>query len=146
MTKRVVHVKNAQGQNFLAVKMDSLELHGQITEMRSIVGKEKFEVLLENRIVEQGDTHYVTVVDATEYMALTQQIGVGRFVEALQPVLDFDIDDIRLGGVSVDEYEVCSVVCESDKLGAVRTRFGLPAVEFRAHIGIGSATFKKRDC
>lgn len=141
MIKRVVHVKNAQGQNFLAVNMDSLELHERITEMRSIVGKEKFEVLLENRRFTQGDSHVLTVIDASEYVSLTEQIGMGRFVEELQPVLDFEIDDLEIGSVqSVDEAYV--VLCESDKLSAVRTRFNLPPRDFHAAIGIS----KKRDC
>lgn len=141
MIKRVVHVKNAQGQNFLVVNMDSLELHEQITEMRSIVGKEKFEVLLENRRFSQGDSHFLTIIDASEYVSLTEQIGMGRFVEELQPVLDFEIDDLEIGAVkSVDEAYV--VLCESDKLSAVRTRFSLPPRDFHAAIGIS----KKRDC
>lgn len=150
MVKRIEHVRNARGQNFLAVKMDTLELHEQMTEMRSLVGKEKFNMLVENSKSELGDFHYVTVIDASEYLTLTQQIGLGRFVEELQPVLDFEIDDIVLGevvGLRSNGDETYSVVCESDKLGAVRTRFGLPMRDFCAAIGLGvKGLDKKRDC
>jgi hypothetical protein len=73
-----------------------------------------------------------------EYGRLTKTMGVDKFVEALQPVLEYEIDDLQMLGVGKAEAKgntAYFVVCDSDKLDAVRTRFELPKQDFHVTLG-----------
>jgi hypothetical protein len=70
-------------------------------------------------------------------------MGVDSFVNSLDPILKYDIDDLKMYGVGTAEKNgnrAYFVVCKSDKLDAIRTRFDLPKQDF--HITIG---FKDKD-
>lgn len=133
MTKRIEHKKNVEGKYFLAVAMDSLELHNQLTEMMRMVGKDKFV-----EAVTGIDSYELTVVRPSEYIALTESMGLGNFVEAVQRVLDYEIDDLTimgLGRANEGKSVEYRVLVESDKLSAVRTRFGLVGKGFEISVG-----------
>jgi hypothetical protein len=44
MKHYIEHVKDAVGQNYLAIKIDSLELHSFMDHLRSLLGKEDFDL------------------------------------------------------------------------------------------------------
>jgi hypothetical protein len=78
-----------------------------------------------------------------DYGRLTKAMGMDKFVEAIQHVLEYEIDDLQMLGVGKAESKGNTsyfIVCESDKLDAVRTRFELTKQDF--HITIG---FDKKD-
>ena len=78
-----------------------------------------------------------------EYGKLTKAMGMDKFVAALQPVLEYEIDDLEMLGVGKAEAKgnaAYFVVCQSDKLDALRDRFELPKQDF--HITLG---FDKKD-
>ena len=128
MTRHIEHVKDSIGQNYLAIKIDSLELHPFMDHLRSLLGKEDFDLYTSNQATRDKGTHHITVINVMEYGRLTKTMGVDKFVEALQPVLEYEIDDLQMLGVGKAEAKgntAYFVVCDSDKLDAVRTRFEL---------------------
>lgn len=143
MRKRIEHIKDATGQNYLAIKIDSLEVLPFLDDLRSMVGNERYEVLTRNQQERDNGAYHITVISVMDYGRLTKHMGPDKFVEALQPVLDYDIDDIEMLGVGRAEgkgNEAYFVVVNSDKLDAVRTRFELPKQDF--HVTLG---FDKKD-
>lgn len=138
MTRHIEHVKDAVGQNYLAIKIDSLELHPFMDHLRSLLGKEDFDLYTSNQATRDKGKHHITVINVMEYGRLTKTMGVDKFVEALQPVLEYEIDDLQMLGVGKAEAKgntAYFVVCDSDKLDAVRTRFELPKKDFHVTLG-----------
>ena len=143
MKHYIEHVKDAAGQNYLAIKIDSLELHPFMDQLRSLLEKEDFDLYTSNQETRDKGEHHITVINVMDYGRLTKTMGMDKFVEALQPVLKYEIDDLQMLGVGKAEARgntAYFVVCDSDKIDAVRTRFELPKQDF--HVTLG---FDKKD-
>lgn len=138
MTRHIEHVKDAVGQNYLAIKIDSLDILPFMDHLRSLLGKEDFDLHTSNQETRDKGEHHITVINAMDYGRLTKAMGMDKFVEALQPVLEYEIDDLQMLGVGKAEAKgntAYFVVCDSDKLHAVRTRFELPKHDFHVTLG-----------
>ena len=143
MKHYIEHVKDAVGQNYLAIKIDTIETLPFLDELRSILGKEDCDLYTSNQEARDKGEHHITVINVMDYSRLTKAMGLDKFVEALQPILEYEIDDLQMLGVGKAEAKgntAYFVVCDSDKLQAVRTRFELPKQDF--HITLG---FDKKD-
>lgn len=143
MKRHIEHVKDSIGQNYLAIKIDSLELHPFMDHLRSLLGKEAFDLYTSNQETRDRGEHHITVINVMDYSRLTKLMGIDKFVEALQPVLEYEIDDLQMLGLGKAEAKgntAYFVVCQSDSLDAIRDRFGLPKHDF--HVTLG---FDKKD-
>jgi hypothetical protein len=150
MEKRIEHVKDVNGQNYLAIKIEKSDIDKSsnsidkfLIDLKSRIDEEEFELYTDNQEKRDKGEYHITVISVMDYGRLTKAMGMDKFVTALQPVLEYVIDDIDMLGVGKAEGKgntTYFVVCESDKLGAVRTRFELPKQDF--HITIG---FDKKD-
>ena len=106
--------------------------------LRGILGDEAFDLYTGNQQARDGGEHHITVINAMDYGRLTKSMGMDKFVEALQPVLEYEIDDLKMPGIGKAEAKgntAYFVVCQSDKLDAVRTRFELAKHDFHATLG-----------
>ena len=138
---RIEYIKDINGQNYLAIKVE-LSNKPFLDRLESELG-EDFLLYTGNQIARDGGKYHITVINVMDYGRLTKSMGMDKFVSALQPILEYEIDDLDMLGVGKAESKGNTsyfVVCESDKLDAVRTRFGLPKQDF--HITLG---FDKRD-
>jgi hypothetical protein len=143
MTRHIEHVKDAVGQNYLAIKIDSIELGPFMDMLRGMLGDEAFELYTGNQQARDNGEHHITVINAMDYGRLTKSMGMDKFVEALQPILEYEIDDLQMLGVGKAEAKgntAYFVVCQSDILDTIRDRFGLPKQDF--HVTLG---FDKKD-
>ena len=138
---RIEYIKDINGQNYLAIKVE-LSNKPFLDRLESELG-EDFLLYTGNQIERDGGKYHITVINVMDYGRLVKSLGMDKFVSALQPILEYEIDDLDMLGVGKAESKGNTsyfVVCESDKLDAVRTRFGLPKQDF--HITLG---FDKRD-
>jgi hypothetical protein len=143
MTYYVEHVKDKIGQNYLGIKIDNLEALPFLDRLRSLLGKEDYELYTGNQQARDHGTYHMTVINAMDYGRLTNSMGMDKFVAALQPIFEYEIDDLQMLGVGKAEAKgntAYFIVCQSDKLDAVRDRFGLPKHDL--HITLG---FNQKD-
>ena len=143
MEKRIEHVKDVNGQNYLAIRIEKSDIDKFLIDLKSRIGDDAFELYTRNQETRDKSEHHITVISVMDYGRLTKSMGMDKFVSALQPILEYEIDDLDMLGVGKAESKGNTsyfVVCESDKLDAVRTRLGLPKQDL--HITIG---FDKRD-
>jgi|LauGreDrversion4_2_1035121.scaffolds.fasta_scaffold01938_15 hypothetical protein len=143
MLNKIEHIKDVNGQNYLAIKIDNTELTPFMDKLKLLLGNDMFNLYTGNQKTRDKGEHHITVINVMDYGRLTKEMGIDKFVDALQPVLEYDIDDIDMIGIGKAEAKgntAYFVVCESDKLDAVRTRFNLSKQDF--HVTIG---FDKKD-
>ena len=139
---RIEYIKDINGQNYLAIKVELSNIQPFLDRLESELG-EDFLLYTGNQIARDGGKYHITVINVMDYGRLTKSMGMDKFVSALQPILEYVIDDLSMLGVGKAEAKgntTYFVVCESDKLDAVRKRFGLPKQDF--HITLG---FDKKD-
>ena len=143
MTYYADHIKDTLGNNYIGIKIDRLEMLPFLDKLRSILGKEDFDIYTGNQQARDHGSYHMTVINVMDYGRLTKSMGMDKFVAALQPVLEYEIDDLQMLGVGKAEARgnaAYFVACQSDKLDAIRDRFGLPKHDF--HITLG---FNQKD-
>ena len=139
---RIEYIKDINGQNYLAIKVELSNIQPFLDRLESELG-EDFLLYTGNQIARDGGKYHITVINVMDYGRLVKSLGMDKFLSALEPILEYEIDDLDMLGVGKAESKGNTsyfVVCESDKLDAVRTRFELPKHDF--HITIG---FDKKD-
>lgn len=139
----VEHVKDTNGSNYLGLKIDKLEVLPFLDKLRSVLGKEDYDLYTQNQQTRDHGVYHMTVINVMDYGRLTKAMGMDKFVAALQPIFEYEIDDLEMLGVGKAEAKgntAYFVVCQSDKLEAIRTRFELPKHDF--HITLG---FNQKD-
>ena len=143
MKHYVEHVKDINGSNYLGIKIDSLEVLPFLDKLRSLLSKEDYDLYTQNQQARDHGVYHMTVINVMDYGRLTKAMGMDKFVAAIQPIFEYEIDDLEMLGVGKAEAKgntTYFVVCQSDKLEAIRTRFELPKHDF--HITLG---FNQKD-
>jgi hypothetical protein len=143
MTYYVEHIKDAIGQNYLGIKINNLDILPFLDKLRSVLSKEDYDLYTQNQQARDYGVYHMTVISVMDYGRLTKSMGMDKFVAALQPIFEYEIDDLEMLGVGKAEAKgntAYFVVCQSDKLEAIRTRFELSKHDF--HITLG---FDKKD-
>jgi hypothetical protein len=134
----VEHVKDAIGNNYLGIKIDNLEVLPFLDKLRSVLSKEDYDLYTGNQQARDHGAYHMTIINVMDYNRLAKIMGVDNFVKALQPIFEYEIDDLEMLGVGKAEAKgntAYFVVCLSDKLDALRSRFELSKHDF--HITLG---------
>lgn len=143
MTYYITHIKDSINQNYLGIKIPKNTLTPFIEDMKGELSKEDFETFTDLKNQRDNGEYHITVINVIEYNKLIKKMGMDKFTESLQKVLSFEIDDMKLlglGSASRKENKAYFVVCESDKLDSVLSRYELGKKDF--HITLG---FKYKD-
>lgn len=143
MTHFITHIKDSIGNNYLGIKIPPQVVEPYLEQLKEFIGEDDFTNFTKNQQIRDGGGFHITVINVADYNKLLNQMGVDNFVNSLDKVLTLEIDDLRFLGIGTATRSINRtffVVCKSDKLESVRTRFDLPEHDF--HITIG---FKDKD-
>ena len=143
MINFITHLKDTLGNNYLGVKIEPGVVEPFLNELKENIGDDDFKVFTENQQKRDHGQHHLTVISVMDYNRLIKEMGMDKFVNSLDAVLKYEIDDLKMMGVGTatkNENRAYFIVCKSDKLNAVRKRYELP--EFDFHITLG---FKWKD-
>jgi hypothetical protein len=114
-----------------------------LNELKEIIGEDDFEVYTKNQKNRDHGSYHITVINVMDYNKLSKEMGVDKFINSLEPIFKYEIDDLKLLGIGTatkNENRAYFIVCESEKLESIRNRYNLPKHDF--HITIG---FKWKD-
>lgn len=138
----ITNLKDVLGNNYLGIDIPKHVVDPFLNELKDIIGDdyEEFTKLKENR---DGSHYHITVINVMDYNKLSKEMGVDKFVNSLDPIFKYPIDDLKLLGVGrAQRNENISfyTICKSEKLDSIRKRFELADHDF--HITLG---FKYKD-
>lgn len=134
----ITHITDTLGNNYLGidVSLDTVTpFLNKLKDILSLDNYNKYTTLQQNR--DHGKYH-ITVVNVMEYNKLSKEIGIDKFVNSLEKIFDYEIDDLKMLGIgtaSKNENRSYFIVCDSDKLNSIRDRYELPKQDF--HITLG---------
>lgn len=143
MINFVTHLKDTIGNNYLGIKIDTNLIEPFLNELKDIIGEDDFKIYTENQQKRDGGQFHMTLINVSDYNKLSSEMGIDKFVNSLDQVMKYEIDDIKMlgiGSATKNENRAYFVVCKSEKLTAIRNRYDLPEHDF--HITLG---FKWKD-
>lgn len=143
MINYVTYIKDTIGNNYLGIKMDKGIVEPFLKQLKDIIGDSDYEEFTNNQQNRDRGSYHITVINVMDYNRLTKQIGMDKFVSSLDSVFKYEIDDLKMLGIGTAERNgnrAYFIVCSSDKLDAIRNRYGLPNQDF--HVTLG---FKHKD-
>lgn len=137
MTYYITHIKDITGSNYLGIKINQSTIQKFLDELKDHLGDE-YDKYITNQQNRDRGSHHITVINVMDYNKLSKESGISNFVNSLDKVFKFPIDDLKMMGVGTakrNENTTYFVVCKSEKLDAVRKRYELPDHDF--HITLG---------
>lgn len=127
MIKYLTHIKDVLGNNYLGVEIEKGLLDNCLSDLKEVLG-DQYEDWTGRQIARDGGKYHITVLNVMEYNKLAKEMGIDKFVAALDPIFKFPVDDLSilgLGRAEKGDNAAFFAVCKSDDIQAVRKRFSL---------------------
>ena len=140
MTYYLTYLKDSLGNNYVGINIPTAVVEPHLERLKEILG-EDYEIFTQNQKTRDHEHYHITVINVMDCNRLSKEMGMANFVKSVELAFEFPIEDIEMLGVgkaSKNENTAYFVVCQSDSLDAVRTRFNLPKHDF--HITLGFNT------
>jgi len=134
----VSYLKDRLGNNYLGINIPHEIVDTYLTKLEGILSEEDYQLFTRNQQTRDSGKYHITVINVMDYNRLSKEMGVDKFINSLELVFDYDIDDLEMLGIGTaakDTNTTYFIVCKSDKLDAIRTRYELPKHDF--HITLG---------
>ena len=136
MVYYVNYLKDVLGNNYLGLDIPITIIQPYLNELRDILGEDDYTKFTENQIKRDGGHYHITVINVIDFNKLSNNID--KFVNSLDPILKYPIDDLKLLGVGrsqKNENTAFFIVCDSAKLEAIRNRYELQKQDFHVTLG-----------
>ena len=143
MTYYLTYIKDTIGNNYLGINIPNGVVQPFLNELKDLIGESDYEEFTSYQQKRDHGSYHMTVINVMDYNKLSKEIGMDKFINSLESIFKYELDDIRMLGLGTSERNgnrAYYVVCESDKLDAIRKRYNLPNHDF--HITLG---FRHKD-
>ncbi len=143
MIHYLTYLKDIIGNNYVGINVPIGVVEPHLNELKEIIGEDDFNTFTDYQKKRDNGHYHITVINVMDYNRLSKELGMDKFINSLEPIFKYEIDDLKMLGIGTatkNENRTYFIVCQSDKLDAVRKRYNLPDFDF--HITIG---FKHKD-
>ena len=133
----LTYLKDSIGQNYLGLKIPNDIVDPYLDELKNHLGDD-FETYTENQQKRDNGHYHITVINVADYNRLSKDLGMDKFINSLEPIFHYEIDDLDMRGIGTvtkNTNTTYFIVCDSDKLEAIRTRFDLAQHDFHVTLG-----------
>lgn len=131
------HLKDIIGNNYIGINIPNDFVHPYLKELKDILGDSNFEIFTKNQQNRDHGNYHITVINVMDYNKL-HKADMKGFVNSLDKIFKYEIDDLKFLGIGTaqrNENKSYFIVCNSEKLNAIRNRYELPPHDF--HITLG---------
>jgi len=138
MTYYNTYLKDILNNNYIGIKIPNEIVQPYLNFLKEEIGEDNYALYTENQQKRDRDDYHITVLNVMEFNKLNKELGMDKFVNSLDAVFKYEIDDLKLKGVGTatkNENRAYFIVCESDKLNAIRTRYELEPRDFHVTLG-----------
>jgi hypothetical protein len=141
MVYYITYIKDSLNQNYLGINIPNGVVQPFLKELKDIIGESDYEEFTEYQQKRDHGSYHITIINTIDYNRLSKEIGIDKFINSLEPIFKYELDDIRMMGLGTAERNgnrAYFIVCESDKLDAIRNRYNLPNHDFHITLGFFS--------
>lgn len=134
----LTYIKDAINNNYLGLKIPEAIVEPFLDRLKDEIGGDEFKIYTQNQKNRDRGEYHITVINVMDFNKISKDMGMSKFIESLELIFKYEIDDLEMLGVgsaSKNSNTSYFIVCKSEKLDAVRTRFELSKQDF--HITIG---------
>lgn len=138
MIYNIEYVTDVIGNNYLGIDIKESVIKTFLDDLKDILGEDdyvKYTSLQQNR---DHNKFHITLINVGEYNKLSNEMGMDKFINSLDKILEYPIDDLTMLGIGTatrNENRAYFIVCKSEKLNAIRQRYGLGPKDL--HITLG---------
>ena len=141
MTHYLTYLKDTIGKNYVGINIPSEVVQPHLEKLKEILGEEDFEIFTQNQKMRDHGHYHITVINVMDCNRLSKEMGMANFVKSVELAFEYPIEDLELlglGTASKNDNTAYFIVCSSDSLDAVRTRFNLPKQDFHVTLGFNT--------
>lgn len=138
MTYYNTYLKDILNNNYIGIKIPNEIVQPYLNFLKEEIGEDNYALYTENQQKRDRGDYHITVLNVMEFNKLNKELGMDKFVNSLDAVFKYEIDDLKLKGVGTatkNENRAYFIVCESEKLNAIRTRYELEPRDFHVTLG-----------
>jgi hypothetical protein len=120
MNYYVQYISDVIGNNYLGIDISQDAIKPFLKTLEELI-EDEYDKYTSNQIARDHGKYHLTVINVSDYNKLANEIGHSKFVNLLEPLFDWPIDDIKMMGVGTAERNgnrAYFVVCKSEKLPA----------------------------
>jgi hypothetical protein len=141
MTHKLTYLKDTIGNNYVGINIPNEVVEPHLEKLKEILGEEDFEIFTNNQKTRDHGHYHITVINVMDCNRLSKEMGMSNFVKSVELAFEYPVEDLEMLGVgmaSKNDNTAYFIVCSSDSLDAVRTRFNLPKQDFHATLGFNT--------
>jgi hypothetical protein len=138
MTYYLTYLRDTIGNNYVGINIPSEVVQPHLEKLKEILGEEDFEIFTQNQKMRDHNHYHITVINVMDCNRLSKEMGMANFVKSVELAFEYPVEDLEILGVgkaSKGDNTAYFIVCSSDSLDAVRTRFNLPKQDFHVTLG-----------
>jgi hypothetical protein len=134
-------LKDIVGNNYIGIRIDNMLVDPFLKKLNDILDPDDY--LKYTKLQQQRDhgSYHITVINVMDYNRLSKEMGVDKFVNSLEIILKYPIDDLQMLGIGTANRSTNTayfIVCRSEKLKSIRDRFNLENQDFHITLGFFS--------
>jgi hypothetical protein len=141
MTYYLTYLKDTIGNNYVGINIPEDVVEPHLEKLKGILGEEDFQIFTQNQKMRDHGHYHITVINVMDCNRLSKEMGMANFVKSIELAFEYPVEDLELLGVgtaSKNDNSAYFIVCQSDSLDAIRSRFNLPKQDFHATLGFNA--------
>jgi hypothetical protein len=138
MTYYINYLRDIMTNNYLGIKIPNGIIQTFLTQLKDIIGNDDYIKYTELQQKRDNGNYHITVINVMDYNKISKEMGIDNFINSLDNILKYEINDLKMLGIGTatkNSDRSYFIVCKSEKLDAIRTRYNLPKLDF--HITLG---------
>lgn len=141
MTYYLTYLKDTIGNNYVGINIPEAVVEPHLERLKEILGEEDFEIFTQNQKMRDNGHYHITVINVMDCNRLSKEMGMSNFVKSVELAFEYPVEDLEMLGVGMASKNANTayfIVCSSDSLDAVRSRFNLPKQDFHVTLGFNA--------
>ena len=141
MTYYLTYLKDTIGNNYVGINIPEAVVEPHLEKLKEILGEEDFQIFTQNQKNRDHGRYHITVINVMDCNRLSKEMGMVSFVKSVELAFEYPVEDLELlglGTASKNDNTAYFIVCSSDSLDAVRTRFNLNKQDFHTTLGFNT--------
>jgi hypothetical protein len=138
MYLKLSYIQDTFGSNYIGANIP-IEMAMPYLEKLKVILEDEYEEFTNIQKSRDKGKYHITVINVMEYNMLSKKLGMDKFINSLEPVFDFDFDDIKFMGIGMAEKndnKAYFIVVKSEQFQEVRKKYGLPEQDFHITLGM----------
>lgn len=141
MTYYLTYLKDSIGNNYVGMNIPEAIVEPHLERLKEILGEEDYQIFTQNQKSRDDGHYHITVINVMDCNRLSKEMGMANFVKSVELTFEYPVEDLEMLGVGTASGKgntTYFIVCNSDSLDAVRTRFNLPKHDFHITLGFNA--------